>query len=224
MNVSQKYLDLVTRIEGLETYLIPEQNPYGDYTNEELDKVRAYIFLVHAEIEYYIEQIALEEVEKAKNDWSSNSNRNIIKPVIFHLAFKYAYLDKQAKKLPFEMVMTSYQNLVKTIRKNNGIKSDNLDNIFKFIGFRIDNTLKSTLDSFGTLRGEIAHKGITAYNAPDPYSQRNNIHTILSGLKEFDLSLQQYCSPSIGISFPINYYWKKLSFIERIKILLCGRI
>ncbi|WP_259070387.1 HEPN domain-containing protein [Mucilaginibacter sp. X4EP1] len=216
MAVSARYNQFVNRVARIES-LLPAIDPTGAYTERDTDLIRSYCLLCHAEIEAYLEDIALEVVDRAMTTW--NNNQSIITPIIFHLAFSYKKFE-----MPFSMVHQGYQQLKRTIEKNHGIKEDNLNSFFRPIGVNIDTTLTNTLTSFGRTRGEIAHSAFHTQSQLDPLSEKNNVNQIISGLATFDEDLSNYERSGNLPRTPIITQWRPFTFTERLKILFTGTI
>ena len=214
---STQYTVLEARIAQLDTHLLPPINPSVIYTFQELDSTRAYCLLCHAEMESYIEEVVLYIATLAFNKWQSN--KNIVTPIIFHLAYNFKQPAGKPKEPPYSMVGLSYTALRATISNNNGIKDNNISNILKPIGYEIDPTLLIGLTSFGGTRGEIAHTSFRTQQPLDPATEKSKISQLLIGLKEFDEGLVEYEQNGTQNIAPPNMAWNKLNFWDRIKIL-----
>jgi len=215
---SLKFVGLESRIQELENNLLPAIEPTAVYSVPEQDLVRSYCLLCHAEIEAYIEGIADETITTAFTKWQADKQN--ISPIIFHLAYSF----KSEKREPvYSMINLAYNQLKKAIEKNNGIKEDNLNNFFKPIGFQMDNVLTTTLNEFGKTRGQIAHTSFHTQQPLDPSIERNNIRTIMQGLKLFDTELINYESLGNLPRPPIVIPWKKMNFIERCIFIFTGK-
>ena len=64
---STRYNKLSRRITVIESSYLPSVNSLGNYSSKEQDDIRAYLLLIHAEIESYFEEISEEKVKKDKN-------------------------------------------------------------------------------------------------------------------------------------------------------------
>ncbi|MCD7972667.1 MAG: hypothetical protein LUG18_08360 [Candidatus Azobacteroides sp.] len=215
--MSTKYQMLETRIRELETNLLPPSNPLGSYTSKEQDFIRAYCLLCHAEIEAYIEDYTSEIIDLAFESWSAN--KAVLNTIIFHLTYNC-----KTKDTPYSMANLAYKDLKKTIKSNNGIKENNLMNIFRPIGFEVDPLLKSTLNDFGKNRGEIAHTSFQTQSTLDPLNEKKNVKQILNGLKDFDQELYDYVHNGVICNIPQNMQWNKYTWKQRIKIFCFGGI
>jgi len=218
MAISARYIRLRDRVNQLEIHLLPTIDPFGSYTEKDLDLTRSFCLLCHAEIEAYIEDIILHITTNEVTIWQANKSN--ITPIIFHLAYNYR---SEKREPPYSMVILSFNQLKRCIEKNNGIKEDNLNSFCKPIGFQMDETLKATLNDFGKSRGEIAHTSFQTQQPLDPQTEKNRILQILSGLELFDIELSAYSQSGALQRTPVISQWKKFTFIERIKILFTGK-
>ncbi|MDB4924273.1 HEPN domain-containing protein [Mucilaginibacter sp.] len=184
MGYTRRFQQLKNRLAELESHFLPPIKVSGNYTKKELDNTRAFCVLTHAEIEAFFEDVAIFKTDTAIKSWV-NSGKKKINLIVFHLA---TYCDKApATKsvTPINLVHISHSNYQRSIRSNNGIKQNNLDLLFGKIGYEVDTTLASTLDSFGVQRGEIAHTSIKTHQPLDPQSEKNRITLIITGLQAF---------------------------------------
>jgi hypothetical protein len=182
MSYIRRFRQLQSRLIELEGHFLPVIKPAGNYTKKELDNTRAYCVLCHAEIEAFLEDIAIFKVNSAINSWV-RSGKKRINMVVFYLA---TYCDKApATKAvpPINLVHFSHLNFQNIVRANHGIKQNNLDNLFTKIGFDVDVTLASTLNSFGQQRGEVAHTASKTQTPIDPLTEKNRIGLIQTGLQ-----------------------------------------
>jgi len=58
----------------------------------------------------------------------------------------------------------------------------------------IDRTWLNSLDSFGTARGETAHKSIGMQQSIDPATELKTVNEIIEGLKDIDHRLSELAS------------------------------
>lgn len=136
------FAKLRRRITLLEKRFLPPRRPLGDYTTGEQDYIRALVVLSHAEIEAYLEGLAEFLWEALFNEISSLSPA---KPFVAHHA---------------DFV---FNNTLKKIKANHGLKADNIRDLLEPFGIRtidlelIDPSFLSKFSAFGTLRGTVAH-------------------------------------------------------------------
>jgi hypothetical protein len=191
---SARYATFETRVFYLE-HLLPATNPSG-YTAEEQDLIKGYCLLVHAEIEAYIEDILLQETNNAVTAW--RADMEAITPLIFNLS-----LSAEKKDLPATMVHSAFSKLRNSVTKNHGIKENNLTPLFRTIGFTIDASLQTLLNSFGSNRGAIAHSSFHTVVLLDPVTEKNSVHLILQELRTFDNDLIVYTTTGSKKRIPL---------------------
>src|SRR4051794_24639734 len=68
-DLSQEFIDLVHRCDDLGAGFLPAVSLTGSYLSAEYDRVRAYLLLVHAEIEAYLEVVCWRRVYEAEQQW-----------------------------------------------------------------------------------------------------------------------------------------------------------
>lgn len=168
---SALFLELDRRISELTEKFVADQveAEAADISNfvPDLDRLAAYRLLSHAEIEDYLERkarasIASLEVSLAGPGWSIAADLSI-----------YVIASLVAEPLPFECPHNDKRFLdrVKVIIKaakdlideNNGVKASSFMKLSIMCGKmvdEIDTGLASSLSSFGTNRGDVAHRGV----------------------------------------------------------------
>jgi len=213
------YNYLKSRISQLIIYILPDIDPSLQYSDKDIDLIRAFYLLCHTEIEVYIENIIKSVAKDAYDKWSTN--KNIITTIIFNLALNYNLEQNKKKESPYSMVCLSYKDLENAIEKNNGIKEQNIDGLLRYIGFEMDHTLKTTLNNYGEKRGKIAHKLYDPQNPLDPAIAKNETLQILNGLALFDVGIINYGANSLtNQSHTFSHNKKRKNLCEYIKSLL----
>src|ERR1700674_3195458 len=87
MAKSRRLRDLEKRLDVLHVHFLPTQfSPMGQYTARQHDLARAYVLLVHAEMESYMEDRAREVAHKVQTAWQrANRHSKIIRRLFnFH--------------------------------------------------------------------------------------------------------------------------------------------
>ena len=199
MPSSKSFRDLRSRIRELRNHFLPKTfHPTGSYTERQFDRSRAFRLLAHAEIEWYLEQIASETANIAAENWQKH--RQVTKPLLTMVA----YVDTHLGGVPNPKqpgVLRDLDSRVEESRKrfnnyararNNGIKEENILRLLLPVGIsesNIDQTWLSTTDSFGQNRGETAHRSNQVSNPPDPKNEFDIVTQILEGLSAIDEKL-----------------------------------
>lgn len=199
---SKEFFELETAIFELKTHFLSfPARPDGDYLPEELLSCRAYIAFVHAEIEFYLEEVALRRLRQAVEKWKNRAEAGrVIAAVLAYKSEKVAVSDR-IKELPAakrldSIIHQACASHIETIKLNNGIKQINFSQIFVPIGVDpdgINEVLVSELESFGSKRGDLVHVGheISIQSLRDPFTvEERQIKQLLTELGEFDRSLR----------------------------------
>lgn len=178
---SQRFNSLKSRIDFLETNILPPIKVNGNYTKKESDFIRSYVILAHAEIEAYFEDIASTKVKKALNDWRINRKKsNCLLAIMSFCAEEINWENikcEQKEKFDFRVNKT-VTHYINKLNSNHGVKAKNLFNILLPIGVEvseIDDIWLSTMDNFGATRGVFAHSTISTQTQIDLVTERNNL-------------------------------------------------
>lgn len=186
---SRRYLQLKNRVQKLEDAYLPNINTSGRYSQKQTDDIRAYLLLSHAEIESYLEDILEEKVKKAHSKWRSNRKQSNVL-----LALASFHDGKISERTLEDKINKIVQSFINKLRKNHGIKEENINNMLLPIGLDssdLDATWLNTMNSFGSNRGDVAHRSVRVQNLLDPVTLKNDIHNILQGIKDLDIKLKQ---------------------------------
>lgn len=166
MPKSKRLSQLQSRIKFLERNILPSANATGHYTKIEQDLIRSYVLLVHAEIEAYFEDIVIEKVGKALINWTTNRKRSsCLKAVLAYAGNELSYENtpkSNSNNIAFR-VNKAVHHFVSLIRKNHGIKENNIISMLIPLGIEIndiDPVWLSTMEGFGKERGNIAHNSM----------------------------------------------------------------
>lgn len=187
---STRYNALLSRIGQLKISLLPKTKVSGNYTVREQDFTKSFRLLVHAEIESYFEERALDIAAKALKKWVDNEKASL--PLLALSCFTPGVTGQSKNVLTkVHLIMSVYKTLVK---RNNGIKDENLTSMLVPIGFKesdFDTTWLSTVNSWAVLRGEIAHTTFKVHQPIDPVTEVKTVNLILTGIKDLDLLLNE---------------------------------
>jgi hypothetical protein len=191
MHNSVRFKQLVKRLNTLRAHLLPVQfSPIGQYNDKEHDMARAYLVLVHAEIEAYCEDRSRSIATKAHRRWQNKNRygRVLVNIMKYHNVSKgqpWKSLDKSATK-----VNSALNFYLGSVGKNHGVKEENLFKMLYPIGIHaadLDTVWLATMDSFGTRRGAVAHTSVSAQQPIDPATEYNRVmKQILPGLRKLD--------------------------------------
>lgn len=196
---SNRFLELKRRLADLRAsflyFLPPPPASKTTYTPQELDLTKAYIVLVHAEIEAYCEDL----VRKKAVVISQRFHRTgAVSPALRRIVAYYVGKNRkdwtEVISPSGQTVNSALQSFLDHIRNNNGIKRDNLEPLFYPLGLSeltLGITWLAQMDSFGVNRGGWAHNTSGALNPPDPASELATTNQILIGLLSVDRALSR---------------------------------
>lgn len=199
MPSSQRFRDLRARIRRLRNHLLPREfDPTGTYTERQIDRASAFRVLAHAEIEWYLEEIAVETANRAFDNWQVGGT------VTVTLLAMIAYTEGTLGLPPTARHSEGGSNLDQRIERaknrfnsyakgnNNGIREENILRLLLPVGISetdIDETWLATTNSFGQRRGDIAHTSNQVYTPPNPEDELNTVNLIVDGLRDIDSRL-----------------------------------
>jgi hypothetical protein len=195
---SARYNKLVSRVTFIEKNLLPSEKVSGNYTRKEQDFIRAYILLVHAEIEAYFEDAVKEVVVKARNKWSAERKKSACLLGIMSFVATELNWEKESEtnrnSIEFR-INKSVSHFIAKLNKNHGIKSDNIKSLLLPIGVEnseLDQTWLNTMDSFGSTRGGIAHTTHSVQNQIDLKTEKDRINIyILPTIDTLDQTIRK---------------------------------
>lgn len=194
MAYSARFKHLETRAKELRKRFLPAKfSSTGTYSAEALDKARAFRMLVHAELESYFEERAIDIVDSAFQLWKTKGKPSV--PIV-HLLTGVSEVQGLPSELGTKTTALSITGSVvatykKKINDNHGIRTANLLKILLPIGIleaKIDAAWLSTTDGFGGKRGATAHNTAIKYTI-DPKDDFQTVNQIMTGVRELDLLL-----------------------------------
>lgn len=183
----------------------------GAYSTEELLKLDAYVIMCHAEIESYLEQLALRIIY-----WSEDGMRRDIHDKTSASLVMYYRPDRDkipsTKKVPADFPIRtvgfkSSKSHTEAVGENNGIKEKSVCEMFIPLGLNFDGVnglLLSELDAWGSARGGLVH---TSFADPrrrtitEPVLASGKMRSLLQLLSEFDTELVRQI-PTAAVPIP----------------------
>jgi hypothetical protein len=186
---SRRYLQLEKRIRAIGSLYLPAIRLAGNYTKKEKDDVRAYLLLVHAELEAYFEEISEEKAKTAFRKWKGNRVKSNI--LISLVSFYENKIVERNIELRVNMALTHF---IRCLRQNHGIKEENVLSMLLPIGLEhsdIDTAWLNTITSFATSRGEIAHTAAKVQQPIDPATLKFTVEKILEEVRVIDEKIRR---------------------------------
>jgi hypothetical protein len=154
-------------------------------------KLRALISLIHAEFETYFEQVGNYIIDFFQNGTMTTTQSATIKGSILCYGNK-SY--EGGLESYFDRINSNVLQLKSIISSNNGIKEKDILKIILPLSFPVsllDQTWLNTINSFGSLRGELIHRNL------------NQISRVI-GYDYFDAIISTIVIPGIN---PIDQYF-----------------
>lgn len=190
---SRVYTQLAQRVLFLEVNLLPPERDDGEYSQIEVDKIKSFILLCSAEFEEYLEARLTELNSRSQRALKRGRIPKSAASVITHIELKR---DGINKKSIIEFSIECFQHANKMIGKNHGYQQSKIEKLFKSHGFEEINAhsaLLSTLDKYGKVRGEIAHRsGLHQTNVTDPKIVKTDVSQIISDLAILDEEITNF--------------------------------
>jgi len=189
MSQSREYSRLAKRIKRLEKKYDFKERITGP-TRDQVDDLRAFELLCHAELEVYFEKKALKVLERAKKKWESQHCAN------YNLAclFLYAGAIKNQNTPISTMVGKVIADYCQKVDRNNGIKQDNIKSLYRPLGFKMDDfdsILMNNLDQLGSQRGAFAHQSFKTIEITSKNDIFKKIDDIVEEIKDFERVLYE---------------------------------
>jgi hypothetical protein len=184
---SKRFKYLEVRLKQLERTFIPAIKVSGNYNKNELDQIRAFRLLAHAEIEAFLEDRAKSIMSKYFINWKNKNRASIV--IMNLLCFSKVDKANSGNRTTPTVIHEAYLDFEKIIENNKGVKEHNLNAMYLPIGYKVDQTLLNTLNSFGKDRGNVAHTSAKTQQPIDPVSEVSTINLIMNELKKMDKTL-----------------------------------
>lgn len=201
-----QFTELMERVAELGSHMLPATKADLTYTAAQYDHVRAYVLLVHAEVEAFLEQRIRDEVRRRVEAWKRNRTPSSV--LMGMLAFREGQWTSPIESLdsPSEgdakrwrerdvgaRLDLCHEQLVSLLEKNNGVKAKDVLSMLVRIGLAvdsIDSELVSELDALGMERGTFAHSAVRAVKTlPDPEVCKGRVKNILTKLESLDVAI-----------------------------------
>jgi hypothetical protein len=193
MTPSIYFKDLESRVEFLRKNFLNFDDIESPQP-ENQDKLKSFKLLVHAEVESYLENIVNDMISINKKQWKKKKITPSLYYLILFSSAKFGGEKKIADLSVKKRIDNNIASFEALISQNNGIKEKNLMKLFIPLGIdfqSLDQSWISTIDSYGSSRGDIAHKSYSVQVQLDKTSEGKNVTIILEGIKELDIKVQK---------------------------------
>lgn len=172
-----------------------------DKVDDFQELIKGYIVLVHAQIEYYFEELAISIAQESYFEYENNKNIQIpllsISSVnIFEISYPESFSDNRPKSFVNlnDRIKRIYSKYFETVKMNHGITEKYLINLFWPLGVDVeifDTNLLAMLASLASQRGEIAHARFNESLLNFEIEERK-VLDILKELEDFDGKIEKY--------------------------------
>lgn len=180
MSHSRRYNKLKSRIKALELHFLPQPKLSGNYTVKETDFTKAYVILVHAEIETYFEEVAKHKAQVTLAKWRSDRRKsNCLLSVMSFMTPEIQWENDDHKNCLEYRINKSVSHYISILDRNNGIKANNIFSMLLPLGIEereLDPTWLIDMDSFGGARGNFAHSSHSVQLQIDPTTEKDRIN------------------------------------------------
>lgn len=174
---SREYKLLVKELQRIARIFLPPVKPKGNYSTRDLLHMRAYLLLVHAEIENYLENRCLRAAQQAIRQYPNRKSSALLLAV-YHPGAASMTADSRVHN-----ALRCYEGIVE---KNNGIGREDLLKLLRPLGVEesdLDPLWLQLIEDFKRKRGEIAHRSRLAMQTNlDPVTICRDINAILVGV------------------------------------------
>lgn len=211
MAASALFNDFASRIAEIKGHLLPEIKEDLSYSKEEIDQLRGFLVLVHAEIEDFVETRILDEITLRKKQWSAEPRvaSGVLMGVIAFCGRNWPATVDSATALPNTdaprwqfrdmhcRLAQAVTDINRVIREcNHGVRQQNMLSLLLPIGFSFDEirdlNLLDDLDQLGRFRGETAHRSARRVTQePDPADVQNRVDRVMENLERLDRAIAQ---------------------------------
>ncbi|MBV9990243.1 MAG: hypothetical protein JOZ72_03040 [Alphaproteobacteria bacterium] len=180
-------------------------DPYGNYSRRDLMNAGAYILLVHAELETYIEERIQELIRLADSKWRSSGkvSRTLLASCIYSSGRTDLPSEWSSRDRFSSIVIQAIKEASGRVAGNNGIREHNLIRLLYVVGYdvhAVDPVLIAELDAIGSLRGDHAHISSRHHFKQkfDPFDITKKIARAIGLLQVFDNELSAFRRSHFG--------------------------
>jgi hypothetical protein len=184
---------LLTRIEKLKAHFLPATfSLTGRYNQRQRDHTKAFLLLVHAELESYFEDRARRLIENAQARYQRSG---MCTPVLSRVLVYHNAIKDDLGPVSTRAVGKAVNYYLGHLDKNHGIKEEHLLTIFLPLGIghaALNAQLVTACNQLSQKRGQFAHASFKTHQQVDPKSELENIRlNILPELKNLEKQLRK---------------------------------
>lgn len=176
MQTPKRLQRLITRIDRLEEHFLPTTfSLTGRYNRQQHDFTKAFLLLVHAELESYFEDRAKKIVLNAQARYQRTGTCS---PVLSRLLVYHHATKDELGPVSAQSVTKAINYYLDHLDKNHGIREKNLLTIFLPLGMShavLEAQLIAACNQLSIKRGQFAHASFKTHQQIDPKTERDNI-------------------------------------------------
>jgi hypothetical protein len=193
--MTNNYQQLVSCEKELRNNLITKTVRSNFTTKTSQYRLRAYRLLTHAEIESYIEGLILLKINIEKIKWATTKIiPNCFASIMAYSKQEFPNISNHLAEITTRnditfRTTTIINNFEAMIKRNNGIKEENIIPLIVPLGIdysNISQTLLNNLSSFGQNRGNTAHNSSKVQSPINPVDETNIINQIVQEIQTID--------------------------------------
>jgi hypothetical protein len=163
----------------------------GRYSPQQHDYTKAFLLLVHAELESYFEDRAR---ALATNAQSKFQHKGVCTPVLSRLIVYHHAQKSELGPISNDAVKKAINYYLGCLDNNHGIREKHLRTIFLPLGLShqdLDALLVAACNQLSQKRGDFAHASFKTHQQVDPKTERENIRlNILPELRKLEKRLK----------------------------------
>lgn len=191
---------LVERVGELRDRFLPAQSPTGDYDADEVDHLGAYLLLVHAELEYFVEDVCSDRAVSLYVDLDAGRGSGpeltsfVRRCLVNRVAIANEPTQEELARLISlkELAHHAFSLYGKIVSQNHGIRDSNFRQLLTPLDLTIGNMgddVREDLDALATARGFYAHHTVGAKVPPDPREESERVDRIVNWLRVWAVSV-----------------------------------
>jgi hypothetical protein len=171
-------------------HMLPRKTALGLYGDRQYDRIRGFVVLAHAEVEYCLEKLGEDALLAAEARYLADGKmRQCLASLLAWIPLK--------DRPPSWATWTNRRQVRWSVRyyrqrvlqPNHGASKRHILNLAEPLGIlepAFDNTWLLLADTLSTRRGSIAHTGRAAQSVPNPTDQRRDFRDLVVGLRRLD--------------------------------------
>ena len=155
----------------------------------EEDRLQSYILLVHAEIEYFLEELGKEVVQSAVLASTTTSCR----PLVSRLIYLKTKGTIEITRLSPDLINSVSKFYERIVEGNHGLKALHLMRLFMPLGLThrdFDVVFLANMEAFGRKRGGIAHGSARLIQLMQPSTERAKVNDLASELQKLEIAVR----------------------------------